>query len=161
MSVDPSGVSVSLTPLTTAAAAVPVPELPVPLLQKVADLSGSIHHGVDLVRHAPALAAVAQTLAETGAARRDLVLRAAHYAVNRFVPDEERAAAHDLVTAVLPATLSAVVDVARGRVTIGAAVQAAAVEAISSPEGQRAAVGLLTQCLACLFPPRPGAPSSQ
>lgn len=152
MSIDPSGVSLTLTPS---------PELPAPLLQKVADLSGSIHHGVDLIRHAPALAAVAQTLAETGAARRDLVLRAAHYAVDCFVPAEERGTAHDLVTAVLPATLTAVVDVARGRVTIGAAVQAAAVEAISSPEGQRAAANLLTQCLGCLLAPRTAAPSSQ
>ena len=153
--IDPSGVPVSLT-LSSAAVA----DLPAPLLQKVADLSGSIHSGVDLLRHAPTLAAVAQTLAETGAARRDLVLRAAHYAVDQCIPEAERAAAHDLVTAALPATLAAVVDVARGRVSIGAAAQAAVVEAVSSPEGQRAAAGLLAQCLACLVQ-RQAPPSSQ
>ena len=153
--IDPSGVPVSLT-LSSAAVA----DLPAPLLQKVADLSGSIHSGVDLLRHAPTLASVAQTLAETGAARRDLVLRAAHYAVDHCIPEAERAAAHDLVTAALPATLTAVVDVARGRVSIGAAAQAAVVEAVSSPEGQRAAAGLLAQCLAC-FAQRPAPPSSQ
>ena len=148
--VDPSGVGVSLTPSSVLPVAA---ELPAPLLQKIADLSGSIHSGVDLLRHAPTLASVAQTLAETGAARRDLVLRAAHYAVDHCVPEAERAAAHDLVTAALPATLTAVVDVARGRVSIGAAAQAAVVEAVSSPEGQRAAAGLLAQCLACLMAP--------
>lgn len=157
--VDLSGVSVTLTPSSESA----VSALPAPLLQKVADLSGSIHSGVDLLRHAPTLASVAQTLAETGAARRDLVLRAAHYAVDRCIPEAERAAAHDLVTAALPATLTAVVDVARGRVTIGAAAQAAVVEAISSPEGQRAAAGLLAQCLGCFAraAQRPAPPSSQ
>jgi hypothetical protein len=142
--------------ITTAAAAVEVP-LPAPLLQKVADLSGVVHTGADLLRHAPAFAAAVQSLALSGLEKRDLVLRAARLAVERYVPAEERPAALALVDGALPATLTAILDVAKGRVEIGAALRAAAVEVVSNPEVQRAGLNLLQQCLACLLPPA-GAP---
>ena len=128
-------------------------QLPPVLLQKVVDLSGAVHNGADLLRHAPAVAAAAQNLVLSGLEKRDLVLRAAHLAVDRYIPAEERPAALALVDGALPATLTAILDVAKGRVEIGAALRAAAVEVVSNPEVQRAGLNLLQQCLACLLPP--------
>jgi hypothetical protein len=74
------------------------------------------------------------------------------------VPAEERASAHGLVDGVLPSVVRAVLDVSKGRVKIGEAMATAAVEALSAPETQAAAVGLLGACLGCLLRPRAAAP---
>jgi hypothetical protein len=161
--VDASGVAIELVTggaltavpaAVAAAAAAALPPLPPVLLQKVADLSGAIHSGADLLRHAPALAAAVQSLALSGLEKKDLVLRAAEMAVERYVPAEERPAALALVRGALPATLTAILDVAKGRVEIGAALRTAAVEVVSNPEVQAAGLNLLQQCLACLMAPR-------
>jgi hypothetical protein len=132
-----------------------VTELPSALLAAVADLSGAVHGGADLLRHVPALAAAAAKLDLPGVEKQRLVLAAAHTAIDQFVPADDRAAAHALVDAALPATIRAVLDVSKGRVTIGAAAVAAATEALATEAGQQVAVGLLTRCLGCLLPPAP------
>lgn len=141
--IDISGVGVTITHA-----------LPSILGNAVADLSGAVHSGADLLRYVPALAAAAQTLGGTGPEKLALVQRAAHTAVDLYVPTEERTAAHGLVDGVLPSVVRAVLDVSRGRVKIQDAVAAAVVEAVSSPATQAAAAGLLAQCLACLLTPR-------
>jgi uncharacterized NAD(P)/FAD-binding protein YdhS len=148
MSIDISGVSLAIT-------------LPPQLTVAIADLSGAIHGGADLLRHAPALAAVAQKLDLPGAEKQRLVLAAAHDAIDRFVAADDRATAHSLVDAALPATIRAVLDVSKGRVTIGAAALSAAAAVATSEAGQVAAVGLLSRCLGCLVPPQPAAPQSR
>lgn len=131
-----------------------IPQLPDSLQRVVADLSGVIHSGADLIAHVPALAAAAQALGGSGPEKLALVQRAAHAAVDLYVPAEGRAPAHLLVDGVLPAAVRAVLDVSKGRVKIGEAIAAAAVEVIATPEAAAAATGLLSACLACLIPPR-------
>ena len=132
--VDPSGVHITLP-------------LPGSLARAVADLSGAVHSGADLLRHVPALAAAAQALGGSGPEKLALVQRAAHSAVDLYVPAEDRASAHLLVDGVLPSVVRAVLDVSKGHVKIGDAVAAAAVEVISAPQTQAAAVGLLGENL--------------
>ncbi len=146
--VDISGVGVTIT--------LPLPSI---LGTAVADLSGVVYNGADLLRYVPALAAAAQTVGGTGPEKLALVQRAAHTAVDLYVPAEERTAAHGLVDGVLPSVVRAILDVSRGRVKIQDAAAAAVVEAVSSPATQAAAVGLVAQCLACLLAPRPAAPA--
>lgn len=152
---DPSGVSIELIASTVIAKT----SLPPALEKAVADLSGAVHSGADLLRHVPALAAAAQGLGVPGREKLGLVQTAAHAAVDRYVPEADRGAAHGLVDGVLPSVVRAVLDVSQGHVKIEAALQAAAVEIVSSPEVQAAAVsaaqGLAARCLACLLPPRP------
>ena len=143
-SVDPSGVELTITP-----------PLPAILGKAVSDLSGVVHSGADLIRYVPALAAAAQTVGGTGPEKLGHVQRAAHMAVDLYVPAEDRTTAHQLVDGILPSVVRAVLDVSKGRVKIQDAVLAAAVEAVGRPETQAAAAGLLAQCLACLLPPRP------
>ena len=138
--VDISGVQITL----------PLPDT---LHRAVVDLSGAVHSGGDLIRHVPALAAAAQALGGTGPEKLVLVQRAAHTAVDLYVPADERAAAHGLVDGVLPSVVRAILDVSKGRVKIQDAALAAVVEAAARPETQAAAVGLLASCLACLLPP--------
>ena len=142
--IDPSGVAITL----------PLPDT---LHRAVVDLSGAVHSGADLLRHVPALAAAAQAVGGSGSEKLALVQRAAHTAVDLYVPAEERTAAHGLVDGVLPSVVRAILDVSKGRVTIQAALATAAVEAVSSPQTQAAAVGLLASCLGCLLAPRPAA----
>ena len=73
------------------------------------------------------LASAAALVGGTGPEKLALVQRAAHAAVDLYVPAEERTAAHGLVDGVLPSVVRAVLDVSKGRVTIGAAVASAAV----------------------------------
>jgi hypothetical protein len=153
VAVDISGATATVTVSNIVVSAPSEPQLPPVLLQKVADLSGVVHNGADLLRHAPALAAAAQSLALSGLEKRDLVLAAARMAVERYVPAEDRPAALALVNGALPATLTAILDVAKGRVEIGAALRTAAVEVVSNPEVQAAGLNFLQQCLACLMPP--------
>ena len=148
---DPSGVSIELITSTVVAKT----SLPPALEKAVADLSGAVHSGADLMRHVPALAAAAQSLGVPGREKLGLVQTAAHAAVDRYVPEADKAAAHGLVDGVLPSVVRAVLDVSQGHVKIEAALQAAAVEIVSSPEAQAAALGLAQRCLACLLPPRP------
>ena len=143
-SVDPSGVELTITH--------PLPSI---LGKAVADLSGVVHNGGDLIRYVPALAAAAQALGGTGPEKLALVQRAAHTAVDLYIPVEDRTTAHQLVDGILPSVVRAVLDVSKGHVKIQDAVLAAAVEAAGRPETQAAVVGLLSQCLACLLPPRP------
>lgn len=125
------------------------PTLPPSLQKAVSDLSGAVHGGADLIRHVPVLAAAAQTTGLHGAEKQALVIQAGHAAIDLYVPEGERATAHQLVDGVFPATIRAILDVSQGRVAIGAALQAAAVEVVSSPQAQAAAAGILSQCLAC------------
>jgi len=152
---DPSGVSIELIASTVVAKT----SLPPALEKAVADLSGSVLSGADLLRHVPALAAAAQSLGVPGREKLGLVQTAAHAAVDRYVPEADRGAAHGLVDGVLPSVVRAVLDVSQGHVKIEAALQAAAVEIVSSPlaqqQAQAAALGLAQRCLACLLPPRP------
>jgi hypothetical protein len=148
---DPSGVSIELIASTVVATS----SLPPALQKAVADLSGSVHSGADLMRHVPALAAAAQSLGVPGREKLALVQSAAHAAVDQYVSEADKAAAHGLVDGVLPSVVRAVLDVSQGHVKIEAALQAAAVEIASSPEAQAAALGLVQRCLACLLPPRP------
>lgn len=141
MATDASGVELTITP--------PLPSI---LGKAVADLSGAVQSGADLLRHAPALAAAAQSVGGSGPEKLALVLRAAHTAVDLYVPAEERTTAHSLVDGALPSVIRAVLDVSQGRVKIEAAVLTAAVEAVGRPETQAAARGLLAACLACLAP---------
>ena len=143
-SVDPSGVELTITP-----------PLPAILGKAVADLSGAVHNGGDLIRYVPALAAAAQAVGGTGPEKLALVQRAAHTAVDLYVPTDDRTTAHQLVDGVLPSVVRAVLDVSKGHVKIQDAVLAAAVEAAGRPETRAAAASLLVQCLACLLPPRP------
>ena len=53
--IDISGTTVTVTP-----------QLPSILVRAVADLSGAVHNGADLLRHVPSLAAAAQALGGTG-----------------------------------------------------------------------------------------------
>jgi hypothetical protein len=145
---DPTGIELVITP--------PLPDT---LRKAVTDLSGAVHTGADLLRHVPALASAAAVAGGTGPEKLALVQRAAHAAVDLYVPADERAAAHGLVDGVLPSVVRAVLDVSKGRVKIGDAVAAAAVEALSAPETQAAAVGLLASCLGCLLAPRAPAPA--
>lgn len=147
---DPSGVSIELIASTVVAKT----SLPPALEKAVADLSGAVHSGADLLRHVPALAAAAQSLGVPGREKLGLVQSAAHAAVDLYVPEADRGAAHGLVDGVLPSVVRAVLDVSQGHVKIEAALQAAAVEIVSSPEAQAAALGLAQRCLACLLPPR-------
>jgi len=146
MATDASGVELTITP--------PLPSI---LGKAVSDLSGVVHSGADLLRHAPALAAAAQAVGGSGPEKQALVLRAAHTAVDLYVPAEDRSTAHGLVDGALPSVIRAVLDVSKGRVQIGQAVLTAAVEVVGRPETQAAALGLLAQCLAFLAP-RPQAP---
>lgn len=146
-SVDPSGVAITLP-------------LPGSLATAVADLSGAVHSGADLIRYVPALAAAVQALGGTGPEKLALVQRAAHTAVDLYVPAEDRAAAHSLVDGILPSVVRAVLDVSKGRVKIADAAVAVAVEVISAPQTQAAAVGLLGACLGCLLRPQPVAAQS-
>jgi hypothetical protein len=130
--VDPSGVTITL----------PLPDT---LHRAVVDLSGAVHSGADLLRHVPALAAAAQVVGGSGSEKLALVQRAAHTAVDLYVPAEERTAAHGLVDGVLPSVVRAVLDVSKGRVTIQAALATAAVEAVASPQTQ----GVLAGASAC------------
>ncbi len=153
---DPSGVLIELIASTVVAKT----SLPPALEKAVADLSGAVHSGADLLRHVPTLAAAAQSLGVTGQEKLGLVQSAAHAAVDLYVPEADKAAAHGLVDGVLPSVVRAVLDVSKGHVKIGAALQAAAVEIVSSPEAQAAALGLAQRCLACLLPLlRPTAPA--
>lgn len=143
-----------MDPVTTidvsgAATTAATPTLPPSLQKAVSDLSGAVQNGADLIRHVPALAAAAQTTGLHGAEKQALVIQAGHAAIDLYVPEGERVTAHQLVDGVFPATIRAILDVSQGRVTIGAALQAAAVEVVSSPQAQAAAAGLLSQCLAC------------
>ena len=147
---DLSGVSIELIASTVVAKT----SLPPALEKAVADLSGAVHSGADLLRHVPALAAAAQSLGVPGREKLGLVQSAAHAAVDLYVPEADRGAAHGLVDGVLPSVVRAVLDVSQGHVKIEAALQAAAVEIVSSPEAQAAALGLAQRCLACLLPPR-------
>ena len=147
MATDASGVELTITP--------PLPSI---LGKAVADLSGAVHSGADLLRYAPALAAAAQAVGGSGPEKQALVLRAAHTAVDLYVPAEDRSTAHGLVDGALPSVIRAVLDVSKGRVQIGQALLTAAVEVVGRPETQAAALGLLAQCLACLAP-RPVAPA--
>jgi hypothetical protein len=146
--VDVSGVTVDIS-----GAVITLP-LPSSLAKAVTDLSGAVHNGADLLRHVPALAAAAQSVGGTGPEKLALVQRAAHTAVDLYVPADERTAAHGLVDGVLPSVVRAILDVSRGRVKIQDAAAAAVVEAVSSPATQAAAVGLVAQCLGCLLAPR-------
>ncbi len=128
--------------------------LPSSLAKAVTDLSGVVHSGADLLRHVPVLAAAAQAVGGSGPEKLALVQRAAHTAVDLYVPAEERAPAHLLVDGVLPSVVRAVLDVSKGRVKIQDAVAAAAVEVVSDPRAQAAAAGLAARCLACLLAPR-------
>jgi len=141
MATDASGVELTISP--------PLPSI---LGKAVSDLSGVVHSGADLLRHAPALAAAAQAVGGSGSEKLALVLRAAHTAVDLYIPAEERSTAHGLVDGALPSVIRAVLDVSQGRVQIGEAALRAVVEVASRPEAQAAAVGLLAQCLACLAP---------
>jgi len=143
---DISGVAVTITH--------PLPSI---LGRAVTDLSGAVHSGADLLRYVPSLAAAAQTVGGTGPEKLALVQRAAHTAVDLYVPADERSGAHGLVDGVLPSVVRAILDVSRGRVTIQDAAVAAVVEMASSPETQAAAAGLLARCLGCLLAPRPQA----
>ena len=146
--VDISGVGVTITP--------PLPSI---LGTAVADLSGVVHNGADLLRHVPALAAAAQSVGGSGREKLALVQRAAHTAVDLYVPAEERAAAHGLVDGVLPSVVRAVLDVSQGHVKIQDAAAAALVEAAGRPETQAAAAGLLAACLGCLVRPQVRTPA--
>jgi hypothetical protein len=128
------------------------PPLPSSLATVVKDLSGAIHNGGDLLRHVPALSAAVQTLGGTGPEKLALVQRAAHVIVDLYIPTEDRSAVHQLVDGILPSVVRAILDVSKGRVKIGEAVATAAMEVMSAPETQAAALGLLAQCLACLRP---------
>ena len=159
-STDMSGTSIRLGDISGVVITPPLPSI---LGSAVADLSGAVHSGADLLRHVPALAAAAQSVGGTGPEKLALVQRAAHTAVDLYVPADERTAAHGLVDGILPSVVRAILDVSRGRVKIQDAAAAAVVEAVSSPATQAAAVGLLAQCLACLLAPRPqvAAPQQQ
>jgi hypothetical protein len=148
MSTDASGVEIMITH--------PLPSI---LGKAVADLSGVVHSGAELLRHVPALAAAAQIVGGSGPEKQALVLRAANTAVDLYVPAEDRDVAHGLVEGVLPSVIRAILDVSQGRVQIGQAALNTVVEVASRPETQAAALGLLAQCLACLAP-RPVAPPS-
>ena len=149
MATDASGVELVITP--------PLPGI---LGKAVADLSGAVQSGADLIRHVPALAAAAQAVGGSGPEKLALVQRAAHTAVDLYVPAEDRATAHGLVDGVLPSVVRAILDVSKGRVQIGEAVLTAAVEAVGRPETQAAARGLLAACLACLAPRPAQAPAA-
>ena len=150
MAIDPSGVAIGLK-LDVSGVILPLPDN---LLRVVSDLSGVVHSGADLLRYVPVLAAAAAAVGGTGPEKLALVQRAAHAIVNLYVPETERASAHVLVDGVLPSVVRAVLDVSKGRVTIGAAATAAVAEIAAAPETQAAAVGLIAACLACLIPPR-------
>lgn len=141
---------------TTAAINVVItPPLPDSLARVVADLSGAVHSGADLIQRVPLLAAAVQALGGSGAEKLALVQRAAHMVVDLYVPAEERTTAHQLVDGVLPSVVRAVLDVSKGRVKIGDAAAAAVVAIATAPETQAAAAGLLSRCLGCLAPAAP------
>jgi hypothetical protein len=156
-STDISGIQVAIAAAQDVSGSHITLPLPSSLAKAVTDLSGVVHSGADLLRHVPALAAAAQAVGGSGPEKLALVQRAAHTAVDLYVPADDRAPAHLLVDGVLPSVVRAVLDVSKGHVKIQDAAAAAVVEAVSSPATQAAAVGLLAQCLGCLLAPRPQA----
>lgn len=132
-------------------------DLPASLLKVIHDLSGVlIEKGADLIRHVPVLAAAAQTLDLPGKDKLATVMRAGHALVEKYVPSEERAATHALIDTVFPATVNAVLDVSKGRVSIGGALKTTAMTVVQDSQTQAVALGLLQRCLSCITaPPTP------
>ena len=81
-----------------------------------ADLSGAPLSTAALVRLVPRLAAALHLFSEPLDEKKKVILAAAHKLVDRGVPEEQRAVAHELVDAVVPAAVDAVMDVVRGDV---------------------------------------------
>ena len=127
---------------TAVAVAVPegvaVPKTLAPELLKVIETivedikkdSSKTFSAPELLRYIPRLAACVQSLKDlNGPQKSELVILAGHELINRLLPENDRAVAHNLVDAVFPSAIVGVVDVAKGRVSFGQAAQAAAIAA--------------------------------
>jgi len=86
-----------------------------------ADLSGVPLSTAALVRLVPRLAAALHVFSAPLEEKKKVILAAAHKLVDRCVPVEQREVAHELVDAVVPAAVDAVMDVVSGDVAFPAA----------------------------------------
>jgi len=123
------------------------PDIPGILNDVITDLSGVVFSTADIIHYVSRLASAAQKLNVDGPQKLEYVVRAGHIMVDRFLPEADREAAHGLITIGVPATVQAILDVAKGRVEIGPAILATVETIVKSPGASSVARSLLGCCM--------------
>ncbi len=126
-----------------------IEDLKAPLEKIAEDLKGKDVEISDLMRHVPELAAFVQKFEIAGAEKKALVMDASLKLVDLVVKEDLRESTRALVSAIFPAAIENVIDVARGRVSFEKAVEA--VVASAAPAIAKGCLPFLFQFLnACL-----------
>lgn len=126
-----------------------IDDLKAPIEKIAEDLKGKEVEISDLMRHVPELAAFVQKFEIAGAEKKALVMDASLKLVELVVKEDLREPTRALVSAIFPAAIENVIDVARGRVSFEKAVEA--VVASAAPAIAKGCLPFLVRFLnACL-----------